>query len=281
MNTMELTKEERNIENMQKMVSDKRRRHSISSGIRESVKYISVTLLFMVLSLGAGFAAAAVLAGDMFWIFKNYLEQPIMAAGAFVAMLLIKKEGKITFPKSKKVTPLFLIGLMVVGFASISAFSYFLLSLEAHEVHFDLKKQLAAMFIAPICEEFLTRYMLTAAIRRNNHKVSIIALLITAFVFAMMHTPATMLSFSRFMIFALFIGYIYQKTGSYKACVIFHFGSNAGATCVYYFANGFSMAAKKGLTAAFIVLFIAALVIVIKEFKKIMSIDSDNNENAR
>ena len=256
MNTMELK------------VSDKRKKKGLVSGMLESVKYIAIIVVFAILALAAAFAVSAVVSGDMFNVFKYNLEQPVMAVGALIAMLIIKKEGKVVFPKSKKLSVAFYLGMFLAGFASISAFSYILLTIENVEVHFNLSKQLAAVFIAPICEEFLTRYLLTAVIRKNGEKVHVIALLVTAFVFTMMHTPVSIISFSRFMIVALFIGLVYQITGSFKACVINHFASNLGATCLYLLANHFSVPVKATLGAAFTVVTILGVVLVIKEMKK-------------
>ena len=45
-------------------------------------------------------------------------------------------------------------------------------------------------------------------------KVHVIALLVTAFVFTMMHTPASVISFSRFMIVDLFIGFLGCLSGN-------------------------------------------------------------------
>jgi membrane protease YdiL (CAAX protease family) len=266
---MELTKESSNIEEMEKKVTEKRKRKSIMSGLLQSVKYVSILAILIVIALGAGFGVCALVTGNAFTLFEKNLEQPVMLLGAIAAMLVIKKEDGERFAKARKLTVPFIIGLMIMGFAYINAYTYFLLCLEPTEVHFNLSRQLAAMFIAPICEEFISRVMLTACIRKNGSKISIIALIITAFAFTMMHTPSGMLGFTRFMLFGLFVGYIYQRTGSYKACVLFHFASNAGATCIYLFANHFGFAAKVALVASFTVLFILGVILVVKELKKI------------
>ena len=70
------------------------------------------------------------------------------------------------------------------------------------------------------------------------------------------------------MIVALFIGIVYQLTGSFKACVINHFASNLGASCLYLLANYFSVSTKAVLGAVFTVVTILGVVLVVREIKK-------------
>ena len=268
MKTIVMTRNERNIDEMQKRVTDKRTKKSLIRSALESVKYIALIVIFMVISLGISFAISAVVTGDMFNVFTYRLEQPVMCGGALAAMFLIKKEGKVVFPKSQKLSGTFYLGLFLVGFASISAYAYFLLGIVGNEVHFDLGKQIASIVVAPICEEFICRYLLTAAIRKNKEGIHMVALVVTALAFTMMHSPSAVYNFARLMVAALFIGYIYQKTGSYKGCVLHHLGSNIGATCIYLIANNFGKSVKLSIAVAFTAVTILGVIIVIKEMRK-------------
>ena len=280
MNTTVTTKNENSIEEMQRRVSEKRKTKSLIQGALQSVKYIGIIVLLMALSLAISFGISALFTGDMFNVFKYNLEQPVMLIGGIAAMLLIKKEGKVSFPKSKKFGVAFFLGLFLVGFTSTSAYAYFLVGIANADVNFDLKRQIAAMIIAPICEEFTCRYLLTAAIRKNKEGVHVIALILTALIFTMMHLPSGIIGFSRYMVVALFIGYIYQKTGSFKGCIFNHFGANIGSTCVYLLANNFSQSVKLTIASAFTVLTILGVVIVIKEMKKASKDNSEMRESS-
>lgn len=81
------------------------------------------------------------------------------------------------------------------------------------------------LFFAPIAEEFLMRGLFYGSLRRVLP--SWVALFTQAVIFSILHGTVTHLwiCFS----FGLFLGVIYERTGSIKTCILFHFMFNGAA----------------------------------------------------
>jgi len=239
-------------------------------GIFESIGYLLLIGLCAILSLAAAFGINILITGNFDFAIK-YLDMPCIALGGLAAFAAFKKSGKVFIPKAVKVSAKFLIAVFFIGFA-ISGISDALTFARLYDptyiYHTDMTKQIIAMLGAPIAEELISRVLITSAVRKNRKSFSLVALLVSSIIFTVMHLSFKPSALIHHMIFALFVGYVYQTTGSYKACVLCHMGSNIANTLAMLSYNHINMTLIYIGLIVMILLVIGAFVLFVKEFGK-------------
>ena len=235
-----------------------------------SMGYMAVIVIFCIIPLALAFAINTVITGNFDFAIK-YLDMVCFGVGALMVVLLFKKNGKPYLPKSVKVSGKFLLSVMIIGafITVINDTIYIYATFDPNDViKVNFVKQFAAIFQAPFVEELIMRYLATAAIKKDKKDFSIVALLFTSIVFTALHFSSNPVVWINHMVFALFLGFVYQTTGSYKACVLGHMGSNIANTLIMVIYNYTPKSVFLVLCIASIIVMIAVVTLFITEFRK-------------
>ena len=229
-----------------------------------SMGYMAVIVIFCIIPLALAFVINTVITGNFDFAIK-YLDMVCFGVGALMVVLLFKKNGKPYLPKSVKVSGKFLLSVMTFINVTICICATF----DPNDViKVNFVKQFAAIFQAPFVEELIMRYLATAAIKKDKKDFSIVALLFTSIVFTALHFSSNPVVWINHMVFALFLGFVYQTTGSYKACVLGHMGSNIANTLIMVIYNYTPKSVFLVLCIASIIVMIAVVTLFIIEFRK-------------
>ena len=239
-------------------------------GALQSIAYLALMAICIILTFALTFTINTLIAGNFDFALK-YLDMPCFAIAGLIALAVFKKSGKVYIPESKKVSVKFLIAVFIIG-GCFSAFPLMFILVKDYDptyvYHTDITKQIIAILGAPIAEELISRVLITGAIRKNRRSFSLIALLVSSIVFTVMHLSFKPETLINHMVFALFIGYVYQATGSYKACVLCHMGSNIVTTLVMLSYNHLNKTIIMAMSIGLVIAFVGTLVLFVNEFKK-------------
>jgi membrane protease YdiL (CAAX protease family) len=240
-------------------------------GALQSIAYLALMAICIVLTFALTFTINTLITGNFDFALK-YLDMPCFAIAGLIALAVFKKSGKVYIPESKKVSVKFLIAVFFIG-VCFSAFPLMFILVKDYDptyvYHTNITKQIIAILGAPIAEELISRVLITGAIRKNRRSFSMIALLVSSIVFTVMHLSFKPETLINHMIFALFIGYVYQATGSYKACVLCHMGSNIATTSIMLLYNHINRPIIYVMCIVLVMAFVGTIMLFVKEYRKI------------
>lgn len=221
-------------------------------------------LIFLsIIPMAAGMTVNGIIKGNVDFIF-TYLDGVLWLAGGAIAYLAFKGTHELTFPKGKKPSIALMLSAFVFSFASVFIFLSYMLMKADSDPEMNVAKQVQAVLLAPFAEELLCRYMMTAVIKNNRKCFSIAAVIVTAFLWTVMHSPSHF-HMIRLMISGIILSIIYQLTNNLSICILYHMANNLSVTAALFFGRS---AGSVPIMAVSIVLTIISGIILLKEVRK-------------
>lgn len=218
-------------------------------------------LVFLsIIPMAAGMTVNGIIKGNVDFIF-TYLDGVLWLAGGAIAYLAFKGTHELTFPKGKKPSMALMLSAFVFSFASVFIFLSYMLMKADSDPEMNVAKQVQAVLLAPFAEELLCRYMMTAVIKNNRKCFSIAAVIVTAFLWTVMHSPSHF-HMIRLMISGIILSIIYQLTNNLSICILYHMANNLSVTAALFFGRS---AGSVPIMAVSIVLTIISGIILLKE----------------
>lgn len=183
-----------------------------------------------VLPMALGMALSGILTGELDMAFR--FDMVLLGIGAALTVLAFRKGSSVDMPSEQKTSAKLSVWYTMFGFFSTLIILCIMLHGADEDPVLDIAKQAKAVFLGPVVEELICRYLLTNVIKNGSKSkaLSVFTAVFTTVAWILPHAHSSVFLNVRLLLIGLVASLVYQKTGSLKTCIIAHAASNAAVT---------------------------------------------------